>query len=190
MEDTRTIFFLGKPGCGKGTQANILSKRTQWPVISAGAQLRKIATEDSFLGHKIKKEIDAGMLVPPWFATYLYQKALFVISDTQSVIFDGFNRRPEETQLVVDSLSWIERSFSVINLVISDELVWERVKRRSHNEKRADDESIKTRLEEYYTYTDKALEIFRTEGVLIDIDGAQEPDVVAESVATAIQITK
>jgi len=139
---------------------------------------------------QIKSEIDAGILVPHWFATYIYQRALFTITDAQSVIFDGFNRRPEETQLVVDSLAWLGRSFSVINLVISDELVWERIKKRSHDEKRGDDESIKTRLEEYYTYTDKALEIFRSEGVLIDIDGMQDPDVVAESVATAIKITK
>ena len=126
MEKTHTIFFLGKPGGGKSTQAKILSARTGWSSVSAGAQLRKIAVEDSLVGRKIKSEIDAGILVPHWFAAYLYQKALFSISDTQSIIFDGFNRKPEEARLVADSLAWLGRPFSVINLVISDEFVQER----------------------------------------------------------------
>ena len=189
MADTSTIFFLGKPGCGKGTQAKKLSERTHWTVLSAGTQFRKIAAEDSPVGRKIKSEIDAGILAPHWFAMYLYQKALFSVPDGQSVIFDGFNRKPEEARLVVDSLKWLGRTFSVINLVISDALVRERVEIRSHSEKRGDEQSVETRLEEYNTYTEKAIAIFREEGTLIDIDGAQDPEVVAKRVAEALSIT-
>ncbi len=190
MMNTHTIFLLGKPGCGKGTQAKKLSERTNWAILSSGVQFREIATENSPVGRKIKGEIDSGVLAPHWFAMYLYQKALFSVSDGQSVIFDGFNRKPEEARLVVDSLAWLGRTFSVINLIISDELVRERIETRSHSEKRGDEQSIDMRLEEYYTYTEKAINLFRKEGTLIDIDGAQDPEVVTARIAEALHIAK
>ncbi len=88
--ETHTIFFIGKPGCGKGTQAKLLSERTGWTVISAGQQFRAIAALDTRVGRKIKSEIEAGLLAPHWFAMYLFQKALFSLPSDASVIFDGF----------------------------------------------------------------------------------------------------
>ncbi|HQU08249.1 MAG: hypothetical protein B7X04_02460 [Parcubacteria group bacterium 21-54-25] len=189
MADTHTIFFLGKPGCGKGTQARHLSRRTEWPIISAGAQFREIATENSPVGRKIKNEIDSGALAPHWFAMYLYQKSLFSVPENQSVIFDGFNRKLEEARLVVDSLTWLNRPFVVINLVISDELVRTRIETRSRSEKRGDDQSVETRLEEYYTYTQQAIELFRAEHMLVDIDGAQDEDTIAADICTALALS-
>ncbi len=188
MTNTRTIFFLGKPGCGKGTQAKMLAERTGWKVIASGEQFRKIATEDSPVGRKVRAEIDAGLLAPHWFAMYLYQKALFSVPDTASVIFDGFNRKPEEAQLVVDSLAWLGRPFTVINLVISDELVHERIQARSKDEHRGDENSVNTRLEEYNTYTKPTLELFRVAGELVDVDGTQTKDKIAEDIASALNV--
>src|SRR3989344_2873926 len=111
--ETRTIFFIGKPGCGKGTQAKLLSEKTGWPVFGSGQEFRKIAEESTHVGKKVKQEIDAGILSPPWFAMYLYQKALFSVQEGQSVIFDGFNRKVPEAELVVDSLKWLGRPFAI-----------------------------------------------------------------------------
>ncbi len=187
-QNTHTVFLLGKPGCGKGTQAKKIAERTGWPVISAGAQFRAIASEDSPVGRKIKSEIDAGILAPHWFAMYLYQESLFSLPEGQSAIFDGFNRKPEEARLVVDSLTWLGRPFIVINISIPDELVRERIEKRSHENKRGDDQSVETRLEEYYTYTQKAIELFRAEGELIDIDGAQDPEKVTHCILEALHL--
>lgn len=189
MADTRTIFFLGKPGCGKGTQAKMLSERTGWDIIASGDQFREIATEDSPVGRKVRAEIDAGLLAPHWFAMYLYQKALFSIAEDASVIFDGFNRKPEEAQLVIDSLAWLGRPFTVINLVISDELVHERIQVRSKDQHRADDNSVNTRIEEYNMYTKPALELFRAAGELVDIDGAQGKEKIAKDIVTALNLS-
>ena len=77
--EARTIFFIGKPGCGKGTQAKLLSHISGWKVISSGSQFRAIAAEDTPVGRKVKSEIDTGFLSPHWFAMYLYLKALFSV---------------------------------------------------------------------------------------------------------------
>ncbi len=188
MTDTRTIFFLGKPGCGKGTQAKLLSEHTGWGIISSGTQFRKIAAKDSPVGHRVKSEIDAGLLAPHWFAMYLFQEALFSVQEGASIVFDGFNRKPAEAQLIIDSLAWLDRPFTVINLLISDELVYERVMARSRTVHRGDDNSVETRLEEYRAYTEEAIEIFRKAGNLVDIDGSQDKDVIAQRIRDAANV--
>ncbi len=189
MTNTRTVFFLGKPGSGKGTQAKLLAQHTQWRIISSGTQFREISTEDSPVGRKIKSEIDAGLLAPHWFAMYLFQKALFSVADDASVVFDGFNRKPEEARLVIDALVWLNRPFTIINLAIPDDLVYERIKVRSHTVHRGDENSVETRLKEYYMYTDAALSLFRDAGELIDIDGSQEEHMIAQNILTVLHIS-
>ena len=129
--ETRTIFFIGKPGCGKDTQAELLSKTTGWPVVSAGDQFRALAQEDSMLGHKVKKEIDSGALTPDWIALHLYLKSLFSVPEEHGVIFDGFSRELSQAELILKSLKWLLRPFRVINIAVSDESVRERLALRS-----------------------------------------------------------
>lgn len=191
MNVPQTVFFIGKPGCGKGTQARLLSERTGWPVRASGAEFRAIAAEDTAVGRKIKEELDQGMLAPHWFAMYLYQRALFSLPEGSDVIFDGFNRKVQEAELIVSSLEWIGRPFTVLEIDISDETVRERLAGRSRTSGRVDDHQdiVEERLEEYQEYTTKALDIFQRMGVLTKIDGEPSPQKVAESVAQALKLS-
>ena len=186
--DTRTIFFVGKPGCGKGTQAKLLSEQMGWKVVSAGKQFRQIATEDTPVGHKVGVEIDAGYLMPHWFAMYLYQKALFELKAEESVIFDGFNRKVPEAELIVDSLQWLGRPFSVVLIAVSDEEVEKRLEKRKTIEGREDDNVVEVRLKEYETHTLPVIEIFRKTGVLFEVNGEQAPEAIAKEVNAALGI--
>jgi adenylate kinase len=188
MNEPKTIFFIGKPGSGKGTQAKMLAERTGWTVLGAGAQFRAIAEEDTFVGHKVKEGIEKGCLMPHWFAMYLYQKALFSVPEDANVIFDGFSRKPEEAKLIIDSLEWLGRPFTVLNIDVSDEEVTKRLMGRAQTSGRADDRQdvVDERLEEYQEYTTKSLELFQEKGVLIDIDGTPSPEVIATEVAKVL----
>src|SRR3989344_1161543 len=128
--ETTTIFFMGKPGCGKGTQAKFLAEATGWPVFSSGQLFRALEAEDTPVGRKLKRENEAGFLSPHWFAMYLYLKSVFSIPEGASAIFDGFNRKIEEAELNIGSLAWLERPFTVINVIISDEEVGRRLEGR------------------------------------------------------------
>jgi adenylate kinase len=182
MNEMRTVFFVGKPGCGKGTQAKLLSQETGWPNISAGKQFRGIATEDTVLGHKVKTEIESGALMPHWFAMYLYQKALFSVAEDSGVIFDGFNRKVPEAELIIASLSWLSRPFKVVNLVVSDEVVRRRLVVRKETDGRADDAVVEERLREYREHTEASIELFRKHGNLVEINGEQEPEQIARDI--------
>jgi adenylate kinase len=186
--EPRTIFFIGKPGCGKGTQSALLAKQTSWPIVAAGEQFRAIAREDSLLGRKVKRTIDAGILTPHWFPMYLYLKSLFAISEESSVIFDGFNRKVPEAELIIDSLQWIERPFTVFHLKVSDDEVRRRLAIRKDIEGRVDDDVVDRRLEEYYANTEATLSLFEKAGVLVELNGEETPDEVATAIRSHLKI--
>jgi adenylate kinase family enzyme len=134
----------------------------------------------------VKEEIDQGLLAPHWFAMYLYLKSLFSVPGDTSIIFDGFNRKEEEARLVIDSLLWLKRPFTVIQIAVSDEEVLRRLEGRKSSQGRADDHYVETRLEEYKTYTTKALEMFDDIGSLITINGEQAQELVSDEIEKAL----
>jgi adenylate kinase len=189
MDTPRTIFFIGKPGCGKGTQAKMLAEKTGWQVITAGAQFRAIENEDTPLGRKVKSEIDAGILAPHWFASYLYLKSFFSLQSGADVIFDGFNRKLPEAEIVMDSLRWLDRPLTVIHIQVSDESVRTRLILRKDIENRADDSAVDERLKEYHEYTEPVLELFRSAGVLIEVDGEPKPEEITVAINKALGLS-
>ena len=186
--EPRMVFFIGKPGCGKDTQAEFLSKATGWPVISAGDQFRALSQEDSMLGRKVKKEIDSGALAPDWIALHLYLKSLFAVPEEQGVIFDGFSRELSQAELILKSLKWLERPFRVINIEVSDESVRQRLVLRSQKAGRADDGVVDERLRKYYAHTEPVIAFFKKVGALIEIDGEPSPGKIAENIRAVLKI--
>ncbi len=57
---------------------------------------------------------------------------------------------------------------------------------RKEAEGRQDDTVVGERLKEYYAHTEAAVETFRSAGVLIEIQGEQSPERVAEDIRTAL----
>ena len=187
--ETTTVFFVGKPGCGKGTQAALLGEETDWPVFASGHLFREITKEDTPVGRLVKRENDTGMLQPHWFAMYLYLKSLFSLKEGQSVIFDGFNRKVPEAELIIDSLTWLGRPFKVINIVISDEEAHKRIDKRRETSGRTDDHVAAERLTEFYEHTVKAIALFRDAGALLDIDGERPVEAIAADSKVALKLT-
>lgn len=58
------LILLGAPGAGKGTQAEIISKKLSIPTISTGNILRAAVKNGTPVGLKAKEYMDAGKLVP------------------------------------------------------------------------------------------------------------------------------
>ena len=58
------LILLGAPGAGKGTQAELLTKKLGIPSISTGNMLREAIANGTDLGKQVKKYMDEGALVP------------------------------------------------------------------------------------------------------------------------------
>ena len=58
------MILLGAPGAGKGTQAELLTKKLSIPAISTGNMLREAMANGTSLGKQVKQYMDDGLLVP------------------------------------------------------------------------------------------------------------------------------
>ena len=59
----KNLLFLGAPGAGKGTQAELLSKSNSYLHLSTGELLRKEIEMNTILGRQVKDIINRGELV-------------------------------------------------------------------------------------------------------------------------------
>ena len=182
-----TFIFTGKPGAGKGTQAKMLAEKLDATFISAGATLRSFAEGDTLPAKKVKEDIDSGRLVPYGVMVYIFYSVFLPLKKDQIVVLDGFARRLIEAEMMTNALQWVDRSFTVVNLHISDEVAQERVDARKNTENRGDEESVDTRLKEYKDHTSQAIEFFKENTTFIDIDGEKTIEEIAEEVWKKIQ---
>lgn len=163
-------LFVGKIASGKETQGRLLAEKVGAPLFMTGGRIREIMASASPLGTRIKADYDKGLLMPAWFAVFLFQEFLFSLDEATPAVFEGTGRAVDEAQMFNQVASWLGRPYTVFNLVVSDETVMSRSLSRARDA--ADTEqSVKTRLAEYQRSTAPAIEYFRSLGTCIDIDG-------------------
>jgi len=90
--------------------------------------------------------------------------------------------------LVIESLSWLNRPFSILYLNVSDEELKRRIALRKEIQGRADDSAVDERLKEYREYTDPVVEMFREKGMLIEIDGERTREEIAGDILQVLNI--
>ena len=117
------IIFLGPPGAGKGTQAQLLSKRLGIPHVSTGEMLREFSQEDTELGREIKEKIDNGLLVTNELLKKIVSERLAKDDCNEGVILDGYPRRLQQA-IDLDSIRFID---IVIKIDLEHDKVVERL---------------------------------------------------------------
>lgn len=187
--EVKTFVMMGRPASGKGIQAKLLAKETDFKIFSTGKRYREIAKEDSFRGQKIREIIDAGWLTPYWFASYLFEEEILNLPRTDGIIFEGTARKVPEAELFDEVLRWLERPYVVFYIDVSEAVARERTRKRLETEHRADDEEehFATRMKEFADHTLPALEVFREKEVVYDINGEQEPEEVHADIMTIVR---
>jgi len=86
------IVLLGKPGSGKGTQAEPLGRALGLPVIPVGKLLRAEIAKKSPLGKRAARDVAAGRLVPNDVTAAILRKRLSRSDAKLGVIIDGCPR--------------------------------------------------------------------------------------------------
>ena len=93
------IVFIGPPGVGKGTQANMLAEKYLMVKISTGDLLRESIREKTSLGERAKSFMERGELVPDGLVIDLVnEKVTTTPKNLNSFIFDGFPRTIEQAK--------------------------------------------------------------------------------------------
>jgi adenylate kinase len=185
-----TVIITGRPGSGKGTQGKLLAEERGWMHFSTGVELKKVRDDESVLGKRVRELYDAGKLLPDWFATYLFEKAILNISHGAGIICEGYPRSLGQSREFTEIVAWLDRPYIVIDLDVSDEEVTNRMLKRSVEEHRPDSATlaqIQARLETYHEHTKPVLDFFEERGKLVRVDGMGTPEEVTKAIEEAIK---
>lgn len=121
------IIFLGAPGAGKGTQAEIVSKKYDIPAISTGNIIRAALKNGTEMGLKAKAYIEEGKLVPDEVVIGIIQERLKEPDCKKGFILDGFPRTIPQAEALDAMGVGIDR---VINIDVPDESIVNRMSGR------------------------------------------------------------
>ena len=118
------LILLGAPGAGKGTQAEIISKKLNIPTISTGNILRAAVKNGTPVGLKAKEYMDAGALVPDEVIIGVITERLAEDDCKAGYILDGVPRTIAQAAALEKEGIRFDR---VLSLEVSDEEVAQRM---------------------------------------------------------------
>ncbi len=121
------IIFLGAPGAGKGTQAEIVSETLAIPTVSTGNIIRAALKNGTAMGLKARAYIEAGDLVPDDVVIGIIQERLAEDDCANGFILDGFPRTIPQAQALDDMGIVIDK---VIDIEVPDEKIARRLSGR------------------------------------------------------------
>ena len=206
------IIFLGAPGAGKGTQADIIARELGIPTISTGVIIREAVKCGTEMGLKAKKFIEAGALVEDDVVIGIIKERLAKSDCENGFILDGFPRSIPQAE-ALDAMG--VKIDLVLSLEVEDEKIIERMSGRricsgcgasyhvaykpSRIENicdacgaslytRSDDaaETVLKRLETYHSVTEPLKEFYSKKGKLVCVQGMEKVEDTSAAVEKAI----
>ena len=154
----RHLLFLGAPGAGKGTQAELLSKKNSYLHLSTGELLRNEIEMNTKLGKKVKDIMDRGELVSDGLVLEIVTKNLD--KNSNGWILDGYPRNLSQANSLNEVLININQPLEVVfYLDIPEEVLIERLLLRGRKDDNKD--TIKTRLNIYKETTEPLIQYYK-----------------------------
>lgn len=204
------IIFLGPPGAGKGTQAQIVCQRLGIPQVSTGDMLRAAIAAGTEMGRKAKEYMDQGQLVPDEVVIGIVKDRLADPDCQKGYILDGFPRTVEQAK----ALSTFAKIDVAINLDVPDDVLVKRLSGRRvcplcgapyHVDRlngetvcradgtpliqRDDDkaETVLNRLVVYHQKTAPLIDHYREAGLLKNIGGGLSLEEISEEIFRTLE---
>ena len=190
MKQLEVIIFLGPPGSGKGTQAEMLSKKLNFQHISVGDLLRENISNNTNLGKLATTYVDSGELVPDDLIIELVNSSVQSLQNNKDsqfsgMILDGFPRTINQASSLDVKISDLGAKIkSVIYLDILDEKIITRLQSRGRNDDKP--KLIRNRLDVYRDQTEPLLGYYNEKKLLDSINGDQEVEDVNSNILNVL----
>ena len=197
------LILLGKPGAGKGTQAERLKDDFGLPYIGTGDLLRKHKQDETELGKEARSYMDDGKLVPDELVVRMILDEI-VEKGSDGFLLDGFPRTIAQADALSGALDESGRRLTAaLYIDADDETVIQRLSGRRqcknghlyHVEfnppklegmceldntrlyQRDDDQpdKIKKRLDTYHAETEPLIDYYEERSYLRRFDGSRSP---------------
>lgn len=208
------LLIMGLPGAGKGTQAAKIVEKYEVVHISTGDMFRAAIANQTELGLLAKSYIDEGNLVPDEVTNGIVKERLAQNDiKEKGFLLDGYPRTLDQARTLNENLESLGIKLDgVINIEIDSEKLIDRLSGRiihrktgetfhkvfnppakGYNEEdyyqREDDkpESVKRRLEVNISQGQPIIDYYRTKGLVHDIEGDQDIELVFEDIKTVLE---
>ncbi|MDT9723198.1 adenylate kinase [Paenibacillus sp. ClWae2A] len=211
------ILFMGPPGAGKGTQADVIVKEFGIPHISTGDAFRLAIKQGTPIGMKAKEYMDQGLLVPDDVTIGIVEERLQQPDCREGFLLDGFPRTLSQAEALDGILDRLNSGLDhVINLKVDRNKLLARLTGRrickncgstyhvvfnppkqegicdkcaGELYQRSDDneESVGTRLDEYINKTAPLLTFYENKGLLRQMNGEQDIDQVSQEIVSLLR---
>ncbi len=198
------LVILGRPGAGKGTQADFIVKKYNIVHISTGDIFRENIKNHTKLGEKAKSYMDKGLLVPDELVIDLVEDRLAKDDCKDGFLLDGFPRTVAQGVSLDAILDRQDKSLTkVINIDVKPEILIERaVGRRvckscgstfhiKYNPPKEDgicdnchekliqrdddtENTVKTRIKVYFEQTAPLIDYYKAQDLLLNINGESD----------------
>ena len=183
-------IMFGPPGAGKGTHAVALRDKYNLCHLSTGELLRAEIAAGTGLGRQAQKLIEGGNLVPDDVVERMIEKRFNSITDVEGFLLDGFPRTLGQANDLDKMLAARGDSVTaVISLMIPDEMVHQRIRRRAAIEGRADDASdvvIQNRINTYHAQTEPLIDYYKKQGKYFEVQA--DADTIEENRARVLDL--
>jgi adenylate kinase len=172
------LILFGKPGSGKGTQAEFVKQKYDLIHISTGDVFRFNISKNTELGELAKSYMDKGDLVPDKVTIKMLEAEVEKFPNANGFIFDGFPRTSTQAQILDDFLNSKNMSISMtIALEVDENLLIDRLINRGKDSGRTDDQDkskIQNRFDEYNKKTAPLIVYYKSQNKFFEIDGIGE----------------
>jgi adenylate kinase len=184
------IVLFGKPGAGKGTQAEVLKVMYNLKHISTGDLFRFHKSNNTELGQLAKSYEEEGKLVPDDVTIKMLQEEVERNPEAKGFLFDGFPRtiaQAEALDTFLESKGW--KVNATIALEADDEILVQRLLERGKTSGRPDDqdeEKIRTRYREYNEKTAPLMNYYQGQHKFYVVDGIGEISDITARISAVI----
>ena len=184
------IVLFGKPGAGKGTQAEFLKEKYKLTHISTGDVFRYNLKNDTELGKQARVYMDNGDLVPDELTTKMLIDEVNKHPRTNGILFDGYPRTISQAEALDTFLVTIgSKVAGTIALEADDEILIQRLLERGKTSGRIDDQDedkIRNRYQEYNEKTAPLMGYYKEQGKFHAVNGIGCIEEITERVSTVI----
>ena len=176
----RNFVLFGKPGSGKGTQAEHLSEKYKLYHISTGDLFRKNISQNTNLGLLAQSYMDKGELVPDEVTIKMLENEIKENTQSKGFLFDGFPRTIAQAESLDKFLKSIDMQINAtIALDVDEEELISRIIDRGKTSNRSDDqdiEKIQNRFNEYNMKTSTLSKYYKDQKKFFEVDGSGTVD--------------
>ena len=184
------LILFGKPGSGKGTQAEFVKNKYGLVHISTGDVFRYNISKQTELGLLAKSYMEKGDLVPDNVTIKMLEAEVNKSPNANGFIFDGFPRTTHQAEILDDFLKKKELSITMtIALEVDEAILIERLINRGKESGRIDDQDkskIKNRFDEYNNKTSQLIKYYKNQNKFYSVEGTSEIEQITQRIYNLI----